>query len=262
MHDRAAAAAELGSVIVGLHLEFLNGVDRWLDRLVGRDHDSAEIVVVVRSVQGEYVLVKAGPVDAERVLDEVLPSAGQHAGGQHRQFLIVPAVQRHLRDRRVLDGLTEAGGLGLEQGQVGRHFDGLGHSSHLQLHVHASAGPGVESDVRSQQRLETLARRAQVVVADWQGRENVVAGLAALRAVLQAVGLVDCLHLRPGHRRSRRICDQARDRGRVSLRPSHRCSQQASHCTRRRDSEVRFPCHGSMPPLDPDALANSGASRV
>ena len=237
MHDRPAAATELGTVVVRLHLEFLDGVDGWLDSLIGRDHDPAEVVVVVGTVQGEHVLIEACAVDAERVLDKVLPPAWKHSGGQHGQLLVIPAIQRHLRDRRVLYRLAEAGGFGFEQREVRRHLHGLSDGSDLELHVHASTRSGTETDVRSQQGLEALARRAEVVVSDRQRGENVVAGLVALRAVFQAVGLVDGLHLRPGHRRSRRIRYQARDGGGVGLRPSHRCSQQASNRTCRINPE-------------------------
>ena len=92
LDDGATSAAELRAVVVGFHLEFLDGVDRGLHRLVGSHHDAAEVVVVVRAVECEHVLVESRAVNAEGVLDEVLPTAREDSGCQNREFLVVPAV--------------------------------------------------------------------------------------------------------------------------------------------------------------------------
>src|SRR5262249_16852953 len=56
IHDRAVAAPEFSAIGVGLHLEFANGIHRWLNHISAAIEHVTEVGVIIDAIQEIIVL--------------------------------------------------------------------------------------------------------------------------------------------------------------------------------------------------------------
>ena len=109
IHDGAVAAAELGTVGVGLDLEFTNGVDGGLDDVSTAIEDVAEIGVVVDAIEQKVILQGTGAIGTEAPtgLSSRSRLAGGDAGRELGKLGEVPSIQRECGCRLSVDHLTQ-----------------------------------------------------------------------------------------------------------------------------------------------------------
>ena len=122
--DLRGLAAELRRIDAGLHLEFLQRVDR------RHHHEGIEIRVgVLHAVERVVIEIGALPGDRNglRRADAALPRAGLSLAGEARRYVrrqrnqlqVVAAVQRQFHDALVLDDRADRGVVGDQQRRVG-----------------------------------------------------------------------------------------------------------------------------------------------
>ena len=219
--DGAGAAAVLGRVGVGLNLEFLQRLDRRLHQLHVLAAEGVRVGDVVHAVEQEHVVEGAVAVDVEHALevDAGQPrSAGQHAGREQRELVVVAAVQRQFDDLLLVDDRARATRSSVSSSGVAATTSTASVScAGLQRDVDARDLCDLQRDAGAHRLLKALALHRHRVVAGPKAGNDVGPGVGRCRSHGDAG-----LHVRHDHDGARdhcagRIGDGARDSRRFLL---------------------------------------------
>ena len=178
--DLGRAAAKLGRVNAGLHLELL-------DRIHGRA-DDPRIPVRVRvlhAVERIAIELEALSGDRERGLSAQSPQAvgasgasfGGDVGAQGDELEIVSPVERQLDDALVFDHRSQRGCFGGEQRRSPGHLHRLADFTNLEIEIDARYGADFELHALSCRDLEPGSLGADIIEAGNQEWRRVGAGL-------------------------------------------------------------------------------------
>ena len=138
VNNRSVSAAEFRAVRIGLHLEFLDGVHRGLDHIVGFVQQVGEVGIVVNAVQQEIVLQGAAAVGAEAVSAFVARPglAGSGSRSQQSQLSKVAPVQRQVHHLAIVHNLAQFRSFRLKQRSCSVDLDFYHHFAHLKSDIH------------------------------------------------------------------------------------------------------------------------------
>ena len=107
--DRSVSAAKFRAVRIGLDFEFLDGVHRGLDHVVGFIQQVGKVGIVIDAVQQKIVLQRPAAVGAEAVSAFVARTGLARSGsrGQQCELSKVAPIQGQVHDLAIVHDLTE-----------------------------------------------------------------------------------------------------------------------------------------------------------
>ncbi len=210
--DRAGAAPVLGRIRVRLNLEFLQRFDRRLHELDVLAAKRIRVGDVVDAVEQEDVVEGAVAVDVQHPLevDAGQPRrAGQHAGRQQGELVVVAAIQRQLDDLLLVDHQAARGGVGVEERRGADHFDRLAERAGLERDVDPRDLRDLQGDAGPDDFREPGAFGGHGILTGPKAGDDIEAGVVGFG--LDADVRPDVGHgdRGPGHQRTGGIADGA-----------------------------------------------------
>ena len=151
--DAAGGAAELGVVLIGEHLEFL---DRFERRARLRAEPLAQVVVVVvAAVDHVVVRRRVLAVDVDRVgAKRDGRTVRHHARQQAEEFDVVPIHRRHLGDVFARDVAADLGRGGVDERRLRGHGHRLFDAADFELQVDGGGSSDRQHNVAADRFLE------------------------------------------------------------------------------------------------------------
>ena len=220
VEQAAGDQAILGREVRRLQAELLDGFDGRL-RFVRNPRVEAARGLLTFEEDAE----SAGRIAVH--LDRVPAGDGRARGQLHERERIADGAgaDREI-DRQGVDGVARNGGrlfgaLGAEHGRFGRDFDRLVGLPDLQNDVDARRDRDLDADARLLVGAEARLLDGQVVEADGQGRDRVVARGAGDGVIAALGGGIDQRDLGVRNQRAAGVGHRAGDRAAVTLREAH-----------------------------------------
>ncbi len=150
VHHRTGGASQFGAEVRGLHLEFLNRVDRRKDDEVGAVQEVHGVRVVVDAIEQVVILRRAETVrreGARRGIAAGVSLRRLHAGAKLGKEGEIAAVQGKVIHLLLADHLADRCFLGLQQRRRRVHFNGFRRRAQLERNVHLQNLRDLDLDV-------------------------------------------------------------------------------------------------------------------